>query len=70
MYLCSMIYEFEEYKQKIKEAERRAFADRYAVATDPQDILKKHNILMDALDNEEFLMEMYQVYLQRKGVKK
>lgn len=65
-----MIYEFEEYKEKIKEAERRAFAERYAVTTDPQDILKKHNILMDALDNEEFLMEMYQVYLQRKGVKK
>lgn len=70
MYLCSMIYEFEEYKQKIKEAERYEFAKRYAVTTNPQDIIYKHNLLLEVLDNEEFLMEMYQSYLQRKGVKK
>ena len=63
-----MIYTFEEYKEKIKNAERYEFAKRYSITTNPQDILKKHNLLSEVLENENFLREMYKVYLQKKGV--
>jgi len=64
-----MIYTFDEYKVKIREAERLEFAKRYAVTTDPKGILSKHNILCEVLENDEYVREMYEVYLKMKGIK-
>ena len=64
-----MIYEFEEYKEKIKEAELREFAKVYATTTNPKKVLERHNLLMESFDNNDFMMDMYNAYLKKKGVK-
>lgn len=64
-----MIYSFEEYKVKIREAERLSFAKEYAIAVEPKKIIDRHNLLMESFENEDFMREMYDVYLRKKGVK-
>lgn len=63
-----MIYDFEEFKEKIKESERYEFAKRYAVTTNPQDILNKHNKITEMLEDDKYLLELYKIYLRRKGI--